>query len=160
MIRIFKDQRLLKNKKKNKNNKKKKKTEKTLILPFVMIDFVFTKRVFYSEKVSEVLEAYYCIPLVRWSLYKYKYLWDVGGNARGSSLKEGASHSYTLRLCKSRNSILYKKIKSFGGLEGQRDSWIMSPIQSMQVPIWTITIHFQQKGEASLTLLFLFIRTA
>ena len=48
LIRIFKGQRLL---------KKKKKKQKNVILPFVMLDFVFTKRVFYSEKASEVLEA-------------------------------------------------------------------------------------------------------
>ena len=47
LIRIFKGQRLL----------KKKTKQKNVILPFVMLDFVFTKRVFYSEKASEVLEA-------------------------------------------------------------------------------------------------------
>ena len=46
LIRIFKGQRLL-----------KKEKKKNVILPFVMLDFVFTKRVFYSEKASEVLEA-------------------------------------------------------------------------------------------------------
>ena len=30
--------------------------------------------------------------------YKYKYLWDVGGKSWGSSLQEGVSHIYTLRL--------------------------------------------------------------
>ena len=49
LIRIFKGQRLLKT--------KKTKKQKNVILPFVMLDFVFTKRVFYSEKASEVLEA-------------------------------------------------------------------------------------------------------
>ena len=37
-------------------------------------------------------------PLVQWSLYKYKCLWSVGGKGRGSSLQEGALHTYTLRL--------------------------------------------------------------
>ena len=36
--------------------------------------------------------------LVRWSLYKYKYLWGVRGKGRGSNLQEGASHTYILRL--------------------------------------------------------------
>ena len=49
--------------------------------------------------------------LVRWSLYKYKYLWGVRGKGRGSNLQEGASHTYILRLGESRNSILYKKKK-------------------------------------------------
>ena len=47
LIRIFKGQRLL----------KKKTKQKNVILPFVMLDFVFTKRVFCSEKASELLEA-------------------------------------------------------------------------------------------------------
>ena len=50
-------------------------------------------------------------PLVRWSLHKYKCLWGVGVKGWGSSLQEGASHTYILRLGYSRNSILYKKIK-------------------------------------------------
>ena len=37
-------------------------------------------------------------PLVRWSLHKYKCLWGVGGKGQGSSLQEGVSHTYTLRL--------------------------------------------------------------
>ena len=37
-------------------------------------------------------------PLVQWSFYKYKYLQGVGSNGRGSSLQEGASHTYTLKL--------------------------------------------------------------
>ena len=53
------------------------------------------------------------IPLVRWSLYKYKCLQGVGGKGRSSSLQEGASHTYTLRLNQSRNSILYQKIVKY-----------------------------------------------
>jgi len=37
------------------------------------------------------------IPLVQWSLHKYKYLWGVGDKSQGLSLQEGASHTYTLR---------------------------------------------------------------
>ena len=48
-----------------------------------------------------------CTPLVRWSLYKYKCLWSIGGKGRGSSLQKRASHTYTLRLGYNRNSILY-----------------------------------------------------
>ena len=44
-----------------------------------------------------------------WLLYKYKYLWDVGSKGRNSSLQEGVSYTYTLRLDKSKISILYKK---------------------------------------------------
>ena len=42
--------------------------------------------------------SYHHIPLVRWLLHKYKCLWGVGGKRWGSSLQEGASHTYTLRL--------------------------------------------------------------
>ena len=49
-----------------------------------------------------VTQTYTHIPLVRWSLHKYKCLWDVGGGGEGkghgSSLQEGTSHTYTLRL--------------------------------------------------------------
>ena len=38
------------------------------------------------------------IPLVRWSLHKYKCLWGVGDKDQSSSFQEGASHTYTLRL--------------------------------------------------------------
>ena len=37
-------------------------------------------------------------PLVRWSLHKYKCLWDVREKGQGSNLQEGDSHTYTLRL--------------------------------------------------------------
>ena len=37
-------------------------------------------------------------PLMRWSLHKYKRLWGMGDKGRGSSLQEGISHIYTLRL--------------------------------------------------------------
>ena len=48
---------------------------------------------------NEVYEIiYYYTLLVRWSLYKYKCLWSVGGKGRGSSLQEGVSHIYILRL--------------------------------------------------------------
>ena len=30
--------------------------------------------------------------------HKYKCLWGMGGKGRGSSLQEGASHTYTIRL--------------------------------------------------------------
>ena len=36
-------------------------------------------------------------------------MWSVRGKGRDSSLKKEASHTYILRLSKSRNSILYKK---------------------------------------------------
>ena len=62
------------------------------------------------------LFVYRRAPLVRWSLHKYKCLWgvggkgqDSGGKGRGSSLQEGGSHTFTLRLGYSRNSILYQK---------------------------------------------------
>jgi len=32
------------------------------------------------------------------SLHKYKCLWGVGGKGQGSSLQEGALHTYILRL--------------------------------------------------------------
>ena len=37
-------------------------------------------------------------PLVRWSLHKYKYLWDVEGKGQGSNLQKRVSLTYTLRL--------------------------------------------------------------
>ena len=36
-------------------------------------------------------------------------MWDVGGKDRDSSFQEGVSHTYTLRLDYSKNSILYQK---------------------------------------------------
>ena len=36
--------------------------------------------------------------LVRWSLHNYKRLWSVGGMGWGSSLQEGDSYTYILRL--------------------------------------------------------------
>ena len=48
-------------------------------------------------------------PLMRWSLHKYKCLLGVGGKGWGSSLQEGVSHTYTLKLNQSRISIMYKK---------------------------------------------------
>ena len=43
---------------------------------------------------------YHQTPLLRWSPHKYKCLWGVGGGGKGcdSSLQEGASHTYTLKL--------------------------------------------------------------
>ena len=38
----------------------------------------------------------YCTLLVRWSLYKYKYLWDMGEKDMGSNFHERASHTYTI----------------------------------------------------------------
>ena len=35
----------------------------------------------------------------------------MGGKGQGSSLQEGVSHTYTLRLSQSIDSILYKKKK-------------------------------------------------
>ena len=32
--------------------------------------------------------------LMRWSFYKYKCLWGVGGKSRGSSLQEKALHTH------------------------------------------------------------------
>ena len=46
----------------------------------------------------ETFTDYHHTPLVRWSFHKYKYLWGVGGKGRVSSLQEGASHTYTLKL--------------------------------------------------------------
>ena len=43
-------------------------------------------------------KSHYRVPLVRWSLYKYKYLWDVEGKDRSLSLQERTSHTYTLKL--------------------------------------------------------------
>ena len=37
------------------------------------------------------------IPLIRWSLYKYKCLWGIGGKGWSSSLQGRTSHTYTLR---------------------------------------------------------------
>ena len=40
----------------------------------------------------------HCAPLVRWSFYKYKFLWGVGGGGQGSAFKfSGGSftHIYT-----------------------------------------------------------------
>ena len=54
-------------------------------------------------------KSHHRVPLVRQSLYKYKYLWDVEGKDRSLSLQERTSHTYTLKLGQSRNSILYKK---------------------------------------------------
>ena len=51
-------------------------------------------------------------PLVQWSLHKYKCSWSVGGKGRSSSIQEGVSHTYILRLSQSSNSILYKKKKN------------------------------------------------
>ena len=44
-----------------------------------------------------IYPLYRRIPLVRWSLHKYKY--SVRGKGQGLSLQEGVSHTYTLRLC-------------------------------------------------------------
>ena len=56
-------------------------------------------------------KLHYRAPLVWWSLYKYKCLWGVGGKGQSSSLQEGVSHIYTLRLCQSRVEILSCKKK-------------------------------------------------
>ena len=55
------------------------------------------------------VKIYHRTLLVQRSLHKYKYLRSVGGKGRSSSLQEGFSHIYTLKLSWSRNSILYKK---------------------------------------------------
>ena len=60
---------------------------------------------FYSKKTY-----HYCAPLMRWSLYKCKCLWDVGGKGRDSSFQEGVSYTYTLRVSYSKIFILHKKI--------------------------------------------------
>ena len=54
---------------------------------------------------------YHRTSLMRWSLHKYKCLWSVGSKGYGSSLQEGALHTYTLRLGQSKISLLYKKKK-------------------------------------------------
>ena len=45
--------------------------------------------------------------IINKSLHKYKCLQGVADKGRGSSLQEGVSHTYTLKLCQSRNSIFY-----------------------------------------------------
>ena len=51
----------------------------------------------------------YCrVSLAQWSLHKNKCLWDVRGKDWASSLQEGNSHTYTLRLGYNKISILYK----------------------------------------------------
>ena len=52
-------------------------------------------------------------PLVKWSLHKYKCLWSVGGKGRSSSLQEGVSHTYILRLGQSRILSCKKKKKYY-----------------------------------------------
>ena len=54
---------------------------------------------------------YHCTSLVRWLLHKYKCLWSVRGKGQGSSLQEGALHTYTFRLDQSRISLFYQKKK-------------------------------------------------
>ena len=54
---------------------------------------------------------YHRTPLVRWSLYKYRCLWGVGGKGWGSTLQERVWHTYTLRLCYNKIYILLKKKK-------------------------------------------------
>ena len=71
----------------------------------------FTSSTFITEIsfcFNERLSRHYT-PLVRWSLHKYKCLWNVEGKGRGSSLQEGASHTYTLRLSQSRILSCIKK---------------------------------------------------
>ena len=48
--------------------------------------------------VPSYLMGYHRTSLVRWSLYKYKYLWGVGGKGQDLSSQEGVSYTYTLRL--------------------------------------------------------------
>ena len=47
----------------------------------------------------KISRSYYYAPLVQWSLYKYKYLWGMGGKGQDLSLQEGVLHTYTLKLC-------------------------------------------------------------
>ena len=44
-------------------------------------------------------------------------VWGVGSKNEDSSLQEGASHTYTLRLDYSRISILYKKKKNWNKIK-------------------------------------------
>ena len=38
--------------------------------------------------ISKAIKHYHRIPLVRWSLYKYKCLWGVGGKGRVQGFKK------------------------------------------------------------------------
>ena len=56
-----------------------------------------------------MFQTHHRIPLVRWSLNKYKCLCSVRGKGRDSSLQKKTSHTYTLRLCYSRILSYIKK---------------------------------------------------
>ena len=53
---------------------------------------------FFLVKSKEKVIDHHFTPLVQWSLYKYKCLWDARGKGRCSNLQGGASYTYTLRL--------------------------------------------------------------
>ena len=72
-----------------------------IILNLKLIMFYIRHYFFYLRTVRILfrdISIYHHVPLVRWSLYKYKCLWSVGGKGWGSSPEEGVSHTYTLRL--------------------------------------------------------------
>ena len=65
----------------------------------------FHKNSFQSSNFAFVHSSSLCFkfihhrtPLVRWSLHKYKYLWDVESKGQGSNLQKRVSLTYTLRL--------------------------------------------------------------
>ena len=40
----------------------------------------------------------HCLSLIRWSLYKYKYVWGVRSKNRSSNFQEEVSYTYILKL--------------------------------------------------------------
>ena len=71
----------------------------------------FTKPLPFSFQLFRNIFVDHLTPLMQWLLHKYKCLWGVGcgGKDQSSSLYEGASHTFTLRL--EQSSILYQKKK-------------------------------------------------
>ena len=72
------------------------------------VEFSSSWNMFLINKV--LLKLNYC---VRWSFYKYKCLWSVGGKDQDSRLQEGVSHTYTLRLGQTRILFCIKKKKNY-----------------------------------------------
>ena len=50
---------------------------------------------FYFSKKFQIITLLIMLLLMRWPLHKYKCLWGVEDKGQGSSLQEGASHTYT-----------------------------------------------------------------
>ena len=73
-------------------------SDKINFMFFHIFKFFLSKCLLPLEFVSNGNKINHSTPLVRWSLYKYKCLWGVGGKGRGSNLQERASHIYTFRL--------------------------------------------------------------